>query len=514
MISDSVVLEPKRHATNNDEMDKDRNTGPRHAVRQISEKKSRAYAKKMSITVSDVPLANQVFQLPGLSHFQKAINLDDLLLAMPENERPSRSYHKPKILQKLNILRFYVSLDSNINETLPLSSLKRNKVVWVPMREARRVLKDQADVLLPITEDNADDVDGIQFPTQARAGGTTLRTSAATADALPTLQSISIPEAEQFVDSDGKSVHISVCGDRTYEGMHFFVSHIYIACEHDTVNMSDLSGITIQDVKVDGHIVSVVDFRNAMRLFAHFDRNGSSFAMLAMEWCSKVMHAVQYGDAHAPRPERMAAHMRTVAGRNCANPMAECTSKMIYIESMGDVATLGEAWPELEAFVPSGGDAAEYDVIKVGEGSGHQVGDNARAIRVVHPLAEPECYDFRPTMLDKKQRMSVEKAFADVFGEYMLAPNLAQRFAGDTELFVLHKSKLARAWKFIQCEVTGLEDDLTKTIGDTQVSDLKHQLEIAALQAKISQMQLAAHTLPPAAQERFHAVLRSCNAGA
>jgi hypothetical protein len=296
--------------------------------------------------------------------------------------------------------------------------------------------------------------------------------------------------------------------------MRFFVEHVYLACQYDTSNMSDVSGVTVQDVNVDGRVVRVVDFCNAIRLFAHFDRHGSSFAMTAVEWCSRVIHSVQYGDAHAPRPERMAAHMRTVAGRTCANPMAECTSKMIYIESMGDVATLVEAWPELNAFVPPGGDATDYAVIKVGEGSGHRFGDNARAIRAVHPLAEPECYDFRPTMLDKKQRMSVEKAFADMYANDMLTPNLAQRFAGDTELFVLHKSKLACAWRFIQCEVTALEEDLNRTIENSEVKDLKHQLENAALKATISQMQLAAHTLPPAAQERFHAVLRSCNAGA
>ena len=493
---------------------------PWRAVRQISILNSRTFEKAMTLEVTDIPTADQTLQRPGLSNFKKAVNLDDLLDAMPEGERPSRSYHRPKILQKLDIHRFYVSMNIDVNKSLPLSSLKKNKIVWVPRREARRILKHRADELLPITEDNADDIDGVQFPSQpgtinASSGVST--TAAQIPQTIPVLQIIPVPEADQFVDSDGHPVPISICGDRTYDGMRLFVAHIYSACQYDAANLDDLTGITVHDVNVDGHAVRVVDFRNALRLFAHFDRNGSSFAMAVLEWCSRVMHTVQFGGQDAPRPEPMAAHMRTVAGRRCANPMADCTSKMLYLELMGDVATLGETWPELSSSVPADGNAADYVVAKPGEGSGHRFGDNARAIIAVHAQAEPECYDFRPTLLDKRQRVSVEKAFSRAFATNMVLPNPTRRFAGDTEMYVLHKDALPCAWKFIQGEVAALEEDINASVGNAQVSDLKHQLEISQLKstnvelkATIREMQIAVHALPPAAHARYNAVLQSC----
>jgi hypothetical protein len=344
----------------------------------------------MAIPVTDIPTTNQVFQRPWLSHFKKAINLDDLLEAMPESERPSRSYHKPKILEKLKIFRFYVSLNSDINECLPLSSLKRNKTVWIPRCEARRILKGRADEFLPITTDNVDDIDGTTWTHNLAQPGPTMEMVGAlvyTSSAVdtPTLQLVDVPlritdvsDENEFVDTDGNPVHICVCGDNTYQGMRLFLNHIYLACQYDHVDSGDLSGIIIQEVIVDGQAVRVVDFRNAIRLFAYFDSNGSTLAMAAMEWCSRMIFSVQYSNAGAPRPARMAADTCAVDG---------------------------------------------------------------------------------PT-------------------------------------------------------IAGLEDDLSKTIGDSHVCDLKHQLEVSRLKAQISQMQLAAHTLPTAARERFHAVLRSCDANA
>lgn len=480
-------------------------------VRQIAEQKLPDICNTAMISVQEIPIANQVIQRHGLSHFRKGVNLDDLLAAMPEDERPSRSYHKPKILEKLRIFRFYSSLKTDINESLPLSSLKRNKNVWIPRREARRILKDRADELLPITE--VDDIDGVQFPHQPRTTSTDVL-EASLSDAqlgVPALARIPIADSERFVDSEGNPVQITLCGSRTYEDIRYMVDDIYSACQYDHVNMPNLSGIDIEEVTVNGQASRVVNFRNALRMFAHFDRNGSSFAMTVMDWCARVVHSVQYGDAEAPRPERMAAYMRTVAGRTCPNPMAECSSKMVYLEMMGDVATLGDSWPELTAFVSEGADAAEYKVVKPGEGSGHRFGDNARAIKAVYPRAEPECYDFRPTMLDKKQRVKVEKAFAIAFADGAIPPNPSRRFSGDTETFVLHKDQLPRAWKFMQSEVSSLEHDVTRTIDDVRVSDLKHKLEIAHLNATLNQYKLAVHTLPPAARDRFNAVLRSCS---
>ena len=122
---------------------------------------SRMYETTMPIVVQDVPLANQILQRPGLSFFQKAVNLDDLLAALPAADRPSKSYHKPKLLQKLGLPRVYVSKDNDITDSLSLSSLKRNKVVWVPRSDARRLLKSRADELLPL--DEVDEVDGVQL---------------------------------------------------------------------------------------------------------------------------------------------------------------------------------------------------------------------------------------------------------------------------------------------------------------------------------------------------------------
>src|SRR6056300_1708482 len=115
----------------------------------------------MTLDVREIPCANQVIQRRGLSYFKKAVDLKHLLDAMPQAKRPSRNYHNPQILNKLGIGRFYVSLDSDINVSLPISSVKRNKTVWVPCREARRILESRADELLPCIND---ELDGKFFP--------------------------------------------------------------------------------------------------------------------------------------------------------------------------------------------------------------------------------------------------------------------------------------------------------------------------------------------------------------
>jgi hypothetical protein len=113
------------------------------------------------IAVQDIPLRGQSIPL-GKTLFRKGIKLGDLLAKMPASHRPSPNYHYPAILQKLGISRFYVCLDTDIEEVLPLSSLKRNKTIWVPRSEARHILGAQADALLPIVD--SDDVDGVHVP--------------------------------------------------------------------------------------------------------------------------------------------------------------------------------------------------------------------------------------------------------------------------------------------------------------------------------------------------------------
>ena len=325
-----------------------------------------------------------------------------------------------------------------------------------------------------------------------------------------------VPASEELTDDDGNVCQISICGERTYSGLRYFVDHIYKACKYNKYNApgNDLGGIAVENVIVDGVNVRVVDFRNALRLFAHFDRHGSSFAMGVMDWCARTLFSIQYGDVDAPRPEKMVAYMRSVAGRTCPNPMAECTSKMLYLEIMGSVSSLQGSWPELRAFVPPGANAEDYKVVKPGEGSGHRFGENARAIKAIHPGAEPECYDFRPTTLGKRERTSVEKALASTFAGSAVPPDPAQRFTGDTEILVLHKDKLPRAWKFMQSECTGLEEEMHKTIEDARVRELEHELEVSKLRATISQMGIAVQTLPPSARERFDAVMRTCKEAA
>ena len=110
------------------------------------------------IEVRDLPMQGQ--NIPaGESFFRKGVKLNDLLAGLPASRRPGPGYHQPAILLKLGIHRYYVCTDKNITAVLPISSLKRNKVIWVPRSDARRVLGDRADALLPIII--ADEVDGV-----------------------------------------------------------------------------------------------------------------------------------------------------------------------------------------------------------------------------------------------------------------------------------------------------------------------------------------------------------------
>jgi hypothetical protein len=258
-----------------------------------------------------------------------------------------------------------------------------------------------------------------------------------------------------------------------------------------------LSGVDIEHVNVDGEAVPVVDFHNAMKMFAHFERIGSTFAKSVMEWCTKTLFSVQY---NVGAPRKMAAHVRTVAGRSCVNPMVECCQKMLYMEIMGSVATFEDTWPELLPHVPQGGDAGDYVVFKLGEGSGNRFGENARALMAVYPLAEPECYSYRPTMLNKQQRHVVEKAFANAYSKNNVrpAPDALRRFVGDTEIFVLHHDSVMRAWKFVERETADLEEDIRVSITDAEhgrkLSELQNridrQTENTAMQAEISTLKV------------------------
>jgi hypothetical protein len=476
----------------------------------------------LALTVVDVPLQNQVIP-QGLSHFRKGVSLSSLLSAMPEADRPSRSYHNPKILQILKILRYYVSVDTDLHKTLPLSSLKRNKVIWVSRSDARRVLKDRADAILPLTDE--DQVDGVNFPPpigsrEANQDPAAYESQTVSEPAdMRILSRVSVSEEERFVNSEGEIVPITLCGDHTYEGIRFFIDDIYDSCQLRRGNIpgTDVTGIVVENVIVDCLPVRVVDFRNALRLFAHFDRNGSSFAMSVMDWCARVIHSVQYGDADAPRPQRLAAHMRTVAGRSMPDPMADCDAKMLYMETLGDVETLKETWPALAASVPAGGNNADYFATKLGEGSGHRFGDNARAAIAVHAGVQPECYDFRPTPLSRRSRIAIESAFAEKYAECAVPTDPECRFSGDTEIFLFHRDQLRPAWKYVQREMAVAEEDISSMITTSEVSDLKHQLEVSELKAQnkqlrgtIGQMNVAVYALPTSAQARFNSIMRVC----
>jgi hypothetical protein len=480
----------------------------------------------MAITVYDVPIANQVLKRSGLSHFKKAVILDDLIANLLKADKPPSTYTKPKLLEVLGLPRAYCSAKNDITESLPLCSLRRNKYVFVPRSDARRVLKERADELIPLTDapEDADDVDGVVFPdltVSAATGESAPSTQAPSmpAGSMPALERIVVPASQQFVDADGSVVPIALYGIPTHERIRFDVSDIYRACNF-TANrhLRDISGVTICDAAVDGVCARVVDMLNMLRLIAHFDRVGAAFAKSVMVWCSKIVFSIQYGDVTDPRPDRMAQYMRTVAGRSCPNPMAECTSKMVYLEIMGSVANLRDSWPELDCLVPAGKCASEYKVAKPGEGSGHRFGDNARAIRAIHANVEPECYDYRPTTLDRAKRQSIERGVADTFAHAVLPVNPARRFSGDTEIFVVHDSEITRMWKYMQLEATNLEEELAKVSESTEMRELQHKIELDAARSEVkdaraltNKMSIAIQALPSAAKRRFDEVMAACN---
>lgn len=486
----------------------------------------------MSIRVQNLPGRGQTILRPDLSLFTKGVNLDDVLRFLPADKRPSANYSQPRVLAKLDIFRCYVSKDNDVYESLSLSCIKRNKTVWIARSDARRILQQSiedatVDEILP--DDGSDECDGKVFPERIGHGVDDIANTsthmeqppvASTSANLKELPIIALTDDECLVRLDGQHANIMVCGERTYEEIRFSLNDIFRECEYNNKNSAVLSGIVIDYASVENENIRVVDFRNAVRLFSHFDRQGSPFAVNVMDWCSRVIFNVQHGSSDAI-PDKMGAYMRKVAGRMCSNPMAECTSKMVYFEVLGDVASLCESWPELGAFVSSSEDAETFKVVKFGEGSGHRFGSNARRISSVHPDIEPSVYNFRPTMLDAKGRKAVERALAEEFSLNIVPPNTSKRFTGDTEILVLSDAELARAWRFVEREVSLHEKDLDDAIGNNQVKDLEHKLELADLktenqrlqatiermQAKIDHTNVAIQILPAAARKRFHSVM-------